>query len=385
MRPLISELYSSSKDNYQLNLIAGSDGLINTVNWVYLTEDIQNINFLRGNELVITTGLPTVTDKEWIYHLIIELISKQCSGLIINTGNYVDVKNISSSVIELCNQKCFPLFAMPWHIHISDIMQDYCNQIFINTYQENTLLKLLQSIIFNPETTKALLPQLNNNGFETVSPYTVLLIHGLNSPLHLQRQLNSLSIRHYICLKDNIHILILPDCKLDILDKFLDSYYQTIYALLATDKKYTIPLIGISDTVSSLEKLHFAYSNAKYALKATNHLKKSYVYFHELGIYRILLSVSNKGLLEHIYYETLNPLLKYDEENNGNLVQTLQMYLDFDGSIQETADILYTHRNTVNYRIKKIRSLLPYNLSSMEDKFTLKMAFYIKDVLEMLE
>ena len=39
---------------YQLTQLAGNAGLHADISWVYLMEDIENTDFLRGGELVIT-------------------------------------------------------------------------------------------------------------------------------------------------------------------------------------------------------------------------------------------------------------------------------------------------------------------------------------------
>lgn len=42
---------------------------------------------------------------------------------------------------------------------------------------------------------------------------------------------------------------------------------------------------------------------------------------------------------------------------------------------------MYVHRNTVNFRIKKLRELTGSNLTSLEEKMEFKMAFLIQDYL----
>ena len=84
MQPLLLNIYHSYREQYRLRLIAGADGLSSSVSWLYYTEDIGNISFLRGKELVITTGMMIRSDPDWLYKLIEELAFSSCSGLIIN-------------------------------------------------------------------------------------------------------------------------------------------------------------------------------------------------------------------------------------------------------------------------------------------------------------
>ncbi|HEX3012487.1 MAG TPA: PucR family transcriptional regulator ligand-binding domain-containing protein, partial [Syntrophomonadaceae bacterium] len=134
MKLILSDLYYLYKEKYHFSLVAGNEGLTGNLAWVYVSEDILTTNFLRGGELVVTTGLSANQDKDWLYKFVKALISRQCCGLIINTGNYISPKNISDDVIEHCNRYNFPLITMPWDVHISDVMNDYYNEIFIRNY-----------------------------------------------------------------------------------------------------------------------------------------------------------------------------------------------------------------------------------------------------------
>lgn len=60
------------------------------------------------------------------------------------------------------------------------------------------------------------------------------------------------------------------------------------------------------------------------------------------------------------------------------LRQTLRYWLEHDGSIQKVAEELFLHRNTVNYRIQKIRSLV--SMDTAIQKTRLLLAFYMNDV-----
>jgi hypothetical protein len=383
MSYLLSEFYSSSKEIYKIRLMAGEKGLINDITWVYLAEDIENADFLRGNELVITTGLSAGTKISWLYELIRELIYRKCSGLLINTDKYILVKDISREVIELCNSENFPLFIMPWEMHISDIMQDYCNKIFMDKYLENTLSKLFYNVIFDSQNVKNYIPLLNSNGYPTESSYYAAKITNISSPLKLQNCINLLSIKYHIFLKNNYYILILQECSKKLLNNFMKNYFEIVDNEIASNSSILRPQIGIGEKVSSLSKLYFSYSTASYALKTAKDSNKDCVYFDDLGIFRILSSVSNKELLQNIYFEMLDPIIDYDRKNNTQLLKTLKVYLNFDGSIQKTANFLYNHRNTINYRMKKIHDLLKKDLTSTEDKFNLRMAFYIKEYMRL--
>ena len=51
------------------------------------------------------------------------------------------------------------------------------------------------------------------------------------------------------------------------------------------------------------------------------------------------------------------------QQNGDELFRTLQIYLENERSISRTSEILYTHRNTVLYRIRKIQDMFDHDLS----------------------
>lgn len=381
MELILSDLYYLYKEKYRFSLLAGEEGLGGILTWVYVSEDILTTDFLRGGELVITTGLSAHQDKEWLYKFIREIINRQSCGLIINTGNYISQRDISDEVIEYCNQYKFPLITMPWHIHISDVMNDYYNEIFVRNYQENIISNLFQNIIMHPETALPQTPVLNSYGFDLEASYRIAVMCDMHSPLLLQNILNNLTIRHHVFAYENQHILIFQNCTGDSIGdtflKFFDSINRN-----SSNSQNLHPYIGMGNNVDSLTRLSFSYKEAALALEVAKEQNANFLFFNDLGIYRILLSVPNKELLRNIFTESLKVLVEYDQQNHTDLVDTLMHYLDSDGSVQKTAQTLFTHRNTINYRMQKINALLKKDLTSAQDKFDLKMAFYIKKMLQ---
>lgn len=74
---LVKDLYQDAKQQYQMKLIAGEDGLDRIVNWFYIAEDIGNISFLEGAELVISTGFASSLEQDWLPRFVKALIEKK--------------------------------------------------------------------------------------------------------------------------------------------------------------------------------------------------------------------------------------------------------------------------------------------------------------------
>ena len=69
--------------------------------------------------------------------------------------------------------------------------------------------------------------------------------------------------------------------------------------------------------------------------------------------------------------EKIRKLADYDRENGTELCLTLYTYLSFAHSLQTTAEKLFTHRNTIQYRIRKIKEDFELDPETGEDTLSL--------------
>lgn len=73
----------------------------------------------------------------------------------------------------------------------------------------------------------------------------------------------------------------------------------------------------------------------------------------------------------------LEPLAAYDSAHGGELAATVRAYLDCDASLQRTAKTLYVHRNTVTYRLARVRELTGLDPGVLADLFLLYAALLL--------
>ncbi len=105
--------------------------------------------------------------------------------------------------------------------------------------------------------------------------------------------------------------------------------------------------------------------------------------FEETGAYRLLLSAMSESPaeLERFYAETLEPLCAYDEQYETDLVQTVETFLDCDGNVAQTAQVLFTHRHTVRYRLERVRELSGLDVGSSDGREKLSLGLKAMHVL----
>ncbi len=139
-------------------------------------------------------------------------------------------------------------------------------------------------------------------------------------------------------------------------------------------------IIGISSIVEKLKDLARAYKEARIALEVGKvfDIEHPVMSYESLGIGRLiyqlpttlceifLQEVFKKGSLESLDRETL---------------MTVQSFFENNLNVSETSRKLFVHRNTLVYRLEKIRKLTGLDLREFDHAVTFKVALMVKKYL----
>ncbi|NUR88524.1 MAG: PucR family transcriptional regulator [Nonomuraea sp.] len=117
---------------------------------------------------------------------------------------------------------------------------------------------------------------------------------------------------------------------------------------------------GTSRPCPGAEALPEAYGQALKAARVGRQLhgRGAAAHFDQLGVYRLLSLVNDTDELHAFVRETLGPLASDDDAENADLRRTLQVLLETNLNVAETARRLHFHYNTLRYRIGKLERLL---------------------------
>jgi DNA-binding PucR family transcriptional regulator len=99
--------------------------------------------------------------------------------------------------------------------------------------------------------------------------------------------------------------------------------------------------------------------------------------FGDLGVYRLIFAAEGLPELRELYAQSLGALLAYDRQNNADLINTLDAFFAANGSPKEAAERLGVHRNTVLYRLDRIRDITSYDLDDASLRLRLQLALHI--------
>ncbi|MFW6074248.1 MAG: PucR family transcriptional regulator [Chloroflexota bacterium] len=78
----------------------------------------------------------------------------------------------------------------------------------------------------------------------------------------------------------------------------------------------------------------------------------------------------------------LGMLRSHDNDRQSDLLVSLRAYLDHGAALGQAADALAVHRNTLSYRLNRIRELSGYDLDDPSQRFRLQVAFRIQELLD---
>lgn len=125
---------------------------------------------------------------------------------------------------------------------------------------------------------------------------------------------------------------------------------------MAEEFKETITPTGISLSHNNLDEVSMAIKEALCACEYAIKNNQNKISFNEIGIYRLLYPLKN-NLWMKTYCELMKAEINKDL-NGEELMQTAKVYVHYQGDIQKTSDALHIHKNTVRYRISRLKELL---------------------------
>jgi purine catabolism regulator len=106
------------------------------------------------------------------------------------------------------------------------------------------------------------------------------------------------------------------------------------------------------------------------------------LHFDDLGIYRILSHEDIQPELYQFFMETLGPIVDYDREKDAELLDTLKMYYQCGCNLKKVSEEMYTHYNTVIYRMQRIKEIGSIDFNDANTTLNVHIALKILDVLK---
>ncbi len=376
----IEDMMTISEKRYQMKLIAGKGGWSNSISWPIMLEDRKIIRNFSGKELAVTTGLG-FGDETSFMELLHDLDQSHAAGIIVNLGPYIS--SLPETAVDFCDRQNLPLLTVPWDVYLADMIKDLSIRVFLQGTTDEEISKALIHAIETPEDQSHYVDDLRPYfGVDDSFQVVVLTTEGLSGmdtvdrrrlAYRLQLSLSNLTHNGHFFYYDSFFVIVINALSEAFVRDLIETYRQNLKRRLP--KKPFI--IGIGSRVGDITLLYRSFQRARAAVLYAAAERAEVKSFDQMGICRLLYSVSDSSLLEEMSAVPLAPLIEYDKKHDSCYVETLDCYLRNDGSIQRISEELYTHRNTVIYRMNNIRELLGCELKTADEKLQYRLACMI--------
>ena len=393
----------------QAKIIAGKSGLSNSIRWVYKPDNMNFAKWVKGQELLIIST-PVIQSEDFNLSLVIKKANKlNMSGALLLTGDKY-IASIDSSVVSYANLNNFPIFVISGEIPLVDIFEEIGHAIAYNKNSDALSDDILSGIIFGKNINadafamkfseagydldgKNRMFTINIHGDRRIEEYEYDTVIGKIKNEFNSGNMNALLSRYgnnivgCFCLKkgemdvsgrsadinmsgNNISEIIPVDSsmkniqdtdtvseldKKEVLDKIYKSLSEYLYSI-SSDIKL---VMGVGRAYEGIGDLQKSFTEASRCVILSDKMNMSgrVFWYEEMGIYNLFSELADKKVMQEFIDSTLGVIIEYDRNNNSKLLETLKAYLWNNNSLIHASEQLYTHRNTVKYRVQRISQL----------------------------
>lgn len=366
-----------------IRLIAGAGGLDHIITWVYINQDSSISDWIHGGELVFITGMENGFSVDTLISIVRECIENAAAGIVVLI-NPEYIGSIPEAVVSAAESGNMPLYEMPWEIKLVDVTKEIANTIILNQLREQSVMGFFSELLFSHFISDTSIKNMGircgvnvdeNASMMIIRPICTHecprndfdnIIAALNHIIDSEFERRRINFVSYVYMDE---IFIYSVCQNNSL-----SVIRELISTVCADftEKYSGLRIcgGIGRATVGAENLRRSYSEARQALSLSEDDKTPVriVLYSEMGIIRLLTSASSRAEIKDYCYSTLMPLIDSDRQHNTEYIKTLDTYLHCNCNLVKAAETMFIHRNTIVYRIEKIRSLLEIDFSDMTAK-----------------
>ncbi|WP_138420592.1 PucR family transcriptional regulator [Aquibacillus sediminis] len=153
-----------------------------------------------------------------------------------------------------------------------------------------------------------------------------------------------------------------------------EAFQQMEQTDLIADGLFDWTSVSIGKLVEDSESLSESYLTAKDTRSIQQQLALTKpTFYDELYIYQYLWKLKKENELQHLIAH-IEPVLEYDQHHKGQMLPTLEMFLQVNGSKKEAAEHLYIVRQTLYHRIEKLKELLGGDFMEQEKRIMIELA-----------
>jgi purine catabolism regulator len=164
----------------------------------------------------------------------------------------------------------------------------------------------------------------------------------------------------------------------------VNSVHAELKAIVTAEEPFTICL---GNKARSAGQVSVSYNQAKkiHHISAICELRGICIDYVRLGVFQLLYLLPDSEEVREFRDRFILPLVEYDKKNGTMLLHTLGIFFKHNRNAKKTSRELFTHYNTINYRIERVFELLGIDTNNGDDILQLQLAVKLEEMRPMTE
>lgn len=152
-----------------------------------------------------------------------------------------------------------------------------------------------------------------------------------------------------------------------------------LMAVLTADESGSICM---GNWVGRADQVHVSYTQAKkiHHIASICDLLDPCIDYARLGVFQLLYLLPDSEEVAQFRDRYIQPLLDYEGKHGTALLSTLNAYYKHNRNAKKTSEALFTHYNTITYRVERAYELLGIDTESGDDILQLQLALKLQEM-----
>jgi purine catabolism regulator len=348
----------------KITLRGGRSGAGRPVRWVHISELDDPTPWLRGGELLLTTGLPLRAGPAAYVE---RLADAGLTGMGLGLGFGYDTA--PADALAAADRLGFPLFEIPYQVPFIALTEAVFTRISDARVAEAVRRlagDLVEAVLGGDAGPRELRRRARAFGLRGTLPLSFLALRPATAEAAtLARLAEAAASFGPASIRDGV-VAVLIEARDDG-----EAERVAAGVLLETGAGAA----GVGRVRTDPGELARSYDEALYAVEARPvNGTPAVATFRDLGSIQLLLSLGDERGVELYCESMLGPLRAHDARYGSALIESLTAYIEANGRWADAAAALGVHRHTLRYRIRKIETLTGRSPTDARDRLELWLA-----------
>jgi len=348
----------------ELELACGERAADSHVRWVHSTELVDPTPWLKGGELLLSTGMQ-LTGPKAQREFVERLAAHNIAGLGFGTG--FAHKRLPAALVGAARALEFPLFEVPYELPFIAVTERAFARLLDERYE------LLQRTMVGDVLTEVLTGHLYPEDVQArLRPFGIgerlaVLAFALADPGAAVAPVEAALARERVPALVAVRAGLL--CA--VVDPGAASPIELARRVRAELAARFGELRAAASRPAATHSLRMAFHEARCALEAVrlrNGTAPEVASYADLGAFQLLLSLQDDEALASYCRSVLDPIEHGEGEYGEELVRSLDVFIEHNGHWEKAAAALFCHRHTLRYRIRRIEQLTGRDFSNARDR-----------------